>query len=118
MNFYILDEAKIKTPSEENIAYPQETPYNIEPLETSPFDNLIKIDIISAQRSLEDTDSNNNEKSEVGSSLLSSQLRDYYDKQLDPEQTPTASDIKALSEIQNAKNVFDKQIAKKVSKGR
>lgn len=116
MNFYILDETKIKTPNEENIAYPQDTPYDMEPLEASPFDDIIKIDIISAQRSLEDTDSSNNERSEAGCSLLSSQLREYYDKQLDPEKTPTASDIKALSEIQNAKKVFDKHIANKFKK--
>ena len=41
------------------------------------------------------------------------QLRDYYDRQLDPERKPSASDIRALNEIQAAKEVFDKQISKR-----
>lgn len=45
--------------------------------------------------------------------MLSAQLRDYYDKQLDPERKPSASDIRALTEMQAAKEVFDKQISKR-----
>ena len=45
--------------------------------------------------------------------MLSTQLRDYYDRQLDPERKPSASDIKALNELQAAKDIFDKQISKR-----
>ena len=47
-------------------------------------------------------------------SMISS--RAYYDKQLDPEHQPSASDIKTLKELQGAKAVFDQQISKKFDK--
>lgn len=96
----------------DNIAYPQETPYNISPLEFDPFKKLINVDVISAQRWLEDSDGDNGEL-RSDTNLLSYQLRDYYDRQLDPERKPSASDIKALNELQVAKDVFDKQISKR-----
>ena len=84
MNAYILDPAKVVDPTEDSVAYPQETPYNNSPLDFDPFKKLIRIDIISAQRWLEDSNEDDNDfKSE--SNLLSAQLRDYYDRQLDPE---------------------------------
>lgn len=112
MNAYILDPAKLVDLSEDSIASPQETPYNNSPLDFDPFKKLIKIDIITAQRWLEDSEEDDNE-STTESNLLSAQLRDYYDKQLDPERKPSASDIRALTEMQAAKEVFDKQISKR-----
>lgn len=112
MNAYILDPSKIVPPSAASIASPQETPYNNLPLSFDPFKKLIQIDIISAQRWLEDSDRNDNGTS-VENNLLSTQLRDYYDRQLDPERKPSASDIKVLNELQTAKDVFDKQISKR-----
>lgn len=112
INSYILDEQKLVNPSEDNVAHPQETPYSISPLDFDPFKKLIRVDIISAQRWLEDSDGDNGDfKSETN--LLSNQLRDYYDRQLDPERRPSPSDIKALNELQAAKDVFDKQISKR-----
>lgn len=112
MNAYILDPAKVVELTENSVASPQETPYNNSPLDFDPFKKLIRIDIISAQRWLEDSNEDENDtKSE--SSLLSAQLRDYYDRQLDPERKPSASDIRALNEMQAAKEVFDKQISKR-----
>lgn len=112
MNAYILDPAKLMDLSEDSIASPQETPYNNSPLDFDPFKKLIKIDIITAQRGLEDSNEDDND-STIESNLLSAQLRDYYDKQLDPERKPSASDIRALTEMQAAKEVFDKQISKR-----
>lgn len=112
MNAYILDPAKLMDLSEDSIASPQETPYNNSPLDFEPFKKLIKIDIITAQRGLEDSNEDDND-STIESNLLSAQLRDYYDKQLDPERKPSASDIRALTEMQAAKEVFDKQISKR-----
>ncbi len=112
MNAYILDPAKLVELTEDSVATPQGTPYNNSPLDFDPFKKLIRIDIISAQRWLEDSNEDDND-SKSESSLLSTQLRDYYDKQLDPERKPSASDIRALNEIQAAKEVFDKQISKR-----
>lgn len=112
MNAYILDPAKLVDLTEDSIASPQETPYNNSPLDFDPFKKLIKIDIITAQRGLEDSNEDDND-STIESNLLSAQLRDYYDKQLDPERKPSASDIRALTEMQAAKEVFDKQISKR-----
>lgn len=112
MNAYILDEGKITPPTVENIACPQETPYNTAPLDFDPFKSLIRIDIISAQRWLDDSDGSDS-TAQNDSQLLSSQLREYYDRQLDPERKPSQSDIKALNELQAAKDVFDKQITKR-----
>lgn len=112
MNAYILDSAKIVPLGADSIASPQETPYSNSALDFDPFKKLIRIDIISAQRWFEDSDENDSE-TKSASNLLSAQLRDYYDRQLDPEHKPSASDIKALNELQAAKDVFEKQIAKR-----
>lgn len=112
INAYILDEQKLVNPTKDNIAHPQEKPTNISPLAFDPFKNLIRIDIIPAQRWFEDSDGDD-KSPKSDSSLLSTQLRDYYDKQLDPERRPSTSDIKALNELQAAKAVFDKQISKR-----
>ncbi len=112
MNAYVLDERKITPPADDNIACPQETPYHTAPLDFDPFKSLIRIDIISAQRWFEDSDGSDG-TIQSDSQLLSSQLREYYDRQLDPERKPSQSDIKALNELQAAKDVFDKQITKR-----
>ena len=112
MNAYILDEQHIIPPSEDNVAHPQKLSLNSAPLDFDPFRRLIRIDTISAQRWLEDSDGNDSATSKEGN-MLSSQLRDYYDRQLDPEHKPSATDIKALNEMQAAKDVFDKQISKR-----
>jgi len=116
VNAYILDPDKIAMPSENNIANPQSTPVELAPLDFDPFKGLIKIDVISAQRGLDDTDDENDDKVTSDSRLLSDQLRSYYDRQLDPEHQPTPSDVRALKEIQGAKDVFDKQISRKFTK--
>lgn len=112
MNAYILDPAKLVDLMGDSVASPQETPYNNSPLDFDPFKKLIKIDIITAQRWFEDSNEDDNDSTSE-SNLLSAQLRDYYDKQLDPEHQPSASDIRALTEMQAAKEVFDKQISKR-----
>lgn len=112
MNAYILDPAKVVELTENSVASPQETPRNNSRLDFDPFKKLIRIDIISAQRWLEDSDEDDTD-SKSESSLLSAQLRDYYDRQLDPERKPSTSDIRALNEMQAAKEVFDKQISKR-----
>lgn len=100
---YILDPSKI---SESNNIIPQELLEDSLPLEmANPLNGLIRIDIINAQRGF--TDSND---SNVGSATLSSQLREYYSKHLDPSKEPTDKDITALQSIEEAKKAFDKRL--------
>lgn len=77
-------------------------------LEGDVLKGLIKIDIINAQRGFSDA---NSETVESNSSRnLSSQLRAYYDKHLNPTLEPTEKDIDALESINNAQDDFDKNL--------
>lgn len=114
MNAYILNPNGIQPPEDNNVAQPQSMPSGVAPLDFDPFKNLIRVDIISAQRGLDDNDDSN--ESNTDSNLLSDQLRAYYDKQLDPEHEPSVSDLKALKELQSASEVFNQQICKKFHK--
>jgi len=76
-------------------------------LEGDVLKGLIKIDIINAQRGFSDA---NSETVESNSRNLSSQLRAYYDKHLNPTLEPTEKDIDALESINNAQDDFDKNL--------
>lgn len=69
---------------------------------------LIKIDIINAQRGFSDVNSETTENSNIKN--LSSQLRSYYDKHLNPSIDPTESDLDALESINAAQDAFDKNL--------
>lgn len=72
------------------------------PIEREPFDKLIKINIVDAQRGLFDANSNGNvERS------LSKHISTYYDKHLNPAISPSYEDIEALSSIKDANNKFE-----------
>lgn len=79
------------------------------PIEGDALKGLIKIDIINAQRGFSDV---NSESSEVSTNekSLSSQLRSYYDKHLNPSVNPTSNDIEALKAIHSAKEIFDSNL--------
>lgn len=77
------------------------------PLDSEAFSGLIKVDIINAQRGFSGT---NPEEVETNIKNLSSQLRTYYDKHLNPSVNPTPDDIKALKAIQDAKEIFDNNL--------
>ena len=77
-------------------------------LEGDVLKGLIKIDIINAQRGFSDANSETVESN--NSRNLSSQLRAYYDKHLNPTLEPTEKDIDALESINNAQDVFDKNL--------
>jgi len=83
----------------------QELPDTSVALETDAFSGLIKVDIINAQRGFSGTNAEETELSNVKN--LSSQLRNYYDKHLNPFENPTPDDIDALKAIQEAKDIFD-----------
>lgn len=102
---YILD------PSKCEIEPSQSTPFEMECFTDNPLKGIIRIDMIDAQRGFSDpetTDDSGNVKKQ-----LSSQLRSYYDKHLDPEKSPTPEDLEILEATEAARSVFDKNLSVK-----
>ena len=104
---YILDPEQCQD-SASGVAKPQSLPPNSGPFRGFPLDGLIRINLISAQRGFSDP------KTEDGSSSgfesLSTQLRRYFSKHLNPLKAPDASDIRALEAIEEAKTVFNEKL--------
>lgn len=80
---------------------------NVE-LEGNPLNGLIKIHTINAQRGFSDANSDNPEFNNNKS--LSSQLRSYYDKHLNPSIDPSEQDLDALEKLNEAQSTFDKNL--------
>lgn len=80
----------------------------MEALDGDPFEGLFKIDIINAQRGF--SDPNSGEGIKNSDRRLSAQLRDYFDKHLDPNELPDASDLDALEAMESAKTAFDQKL--------
>ena len=104
---FILDPAK-RQDQVNGIAKPQALPTNRNPLNKEPFDGLLKIDVITAQRGF--SDPKTQDDSHSGFASLSSQLRRYFSKHLNPSETPSASDIEALEAIEAARTVFNDKL--------
>ncbi|MBI2265694.1 MAG: AAA family ATPase [Armatimonadetes bacterium] len=104
---YILDPAQCPDP-EKGVAKPQSLPAGSDPLEKEPFDGLIKIDVITAQRGFSDPKTEDDPHS--GFNSLSTQLRQYFSKHLDPSEHPDPIDIQALEAIEAAQTVFDQKL--------
>lgn len=104
---YILDPAGCQDP-EKSIAKPQSLPADSEPLKHEPFEGLFKIDVITAQRGF--SDPKTEDDSHSGFASLSTQLRRYFSKHLDPSDAPDHSDIEALEAIEAAKTIFDEKL--------
>lgn len=104
---YILDPARCQEP-EKGIAKLQALPADSEPLNLDPFEGLFKIDVITAQRGF--CDPKTEDDSHSGFASLSTQLRRYFSKHLDPSDTPDVSDIEALEAIEAAKTIFDEKL--------
>ncbi len=102
VNAYVLDPSKAKQ------AEPQPLPAGSESLDGDPFDGLFKIDIINAQRGF--SDPNAGESGINTDRRLSSQLRQYFDKHLNPTELPDVTDIDALEAMEQARIVFDKKL--------
>lgn len=105
IKLYILDALKIY--NEKDI--PQEIDYEMETVFDS-LQNIIKVDVIEAQRGFHDPDTN---FKEIASRSLSAQLRNYYNNHLDPEKTPTEEDLNILQAMEKAKDAFDENLAEK-----
>lgn len=102
---YVLD------PRESEAEPPQTTPYTMECFTNNPLKGIIRIDMIDAQRGFSDPDSF--DESERSRKQLSTQIRSYYDKHLDPEKLPTPEDLEILEVTEQARGVFDKNLAHK-----
>ncbi len=101
---YILDPTQCQE-YVQGVATPQFLPPDSDPLNKNPFDGLIKIDVITAQRGF--SDPKTEDESHSGFASLSTQLRRYFSKHLNPSEAPDASDIDALEAIEAAKTVFN-----------
>ncbi len=99
---YVLD------PVLSNADSPQPLTEFMDPLDGDPFDGLFKVDIINAQRGF--SDPNAGEGISNADRRLSSQLRHYFDKHLDPSELPDASDLDALDAMETARTVFDQKL--------
>jgi predicted ATP-dependent endonuclease of OLD family len=83
-----------------------------DPIDGDPFKGLIRIDEISAQRGFGHAGEETNAEGETTSTgsmsrKLSSQLREYYKKHLDPYENPDAQDLLALRAIEEAQKQFN-----------
>lgn len=112
---FLLDPMKLVEP-EKGIARPQVLPEESEALEVAPFDGLIRINEIEAQRGFSDAGSAqqsarirgpSEQAGRSDSNRLSGQLRSYYTRHIDPTDTPEPSDLEALQAIQTAQDQFD-----------
>lgn len=106
---YVLDAKRIKDP-ENGMAFPQKIDSTNLPLSGDPLNGLIKIDIINAQRGFSDPNTTVEERNRIQGNL-SSQLRDYYTKHLNPYDQPSTADIDALHALENAKSLFDQKLS-------
>ncbi len=109
---YLLDPSKREQPIN-GIARPQTLPAG-EPTDVYPLDGLIRIDEISAQRGLGESSASTGDPDGGESAVrnvkkhLSSQLRSYYDKHLDPTEFPEVNDQKAAQAIEATEGYMTK----------
>jgi predicted ATP-dependent endonuclease of OLD family len=99
------------------VARPQILDPNAVCLDGDPFDGLIRIDEINAQRAFSDPSAfkegggpDSLERKHSEKRRISEQLRDYYRRHIDPSESPEATDIDALEAICRAQNEFDKKL--------
>lgn len=105
---YVLDPAGCVDP-EHGVARPQAL-NGSEPIDGDPFRGLIRVDEISAQRGFGVAGEGNDDEAAGavnGSRKLSTQLRQYYTRHLDPYESPDAQDLLALKSIEDAQNAFN-----------
>ncbi|KRP47869.1 Predicted ATP-dependent endonuclease of the OLD family, contains P-loop ATPase and TOPRIM domains [Pseudomonas libanensis] len=110
---YRLDPGKLHTPrGMMRRASPQRLSEHAIHLEKNPIEGLIKIHEINAQRGFGDHgDEGQNDSKSSGGKKLSEQLRSYYEKHLDPGDSPEVSDLEALRAIEIAQSVFNTRLS-------
>lgn len=113
LNTFFSIKAYILDPNKRKDEKPQPTPYGMECSTNNPLKNIVRIDIIDAQRGFSDPDSS--ESHSKAKNQLSLQMRKYYDIHLDPEKTPGPEDLDILRATEDAKKVFDETLSQKFS---
>ncbi|WP_043090309.1 AAA family ATPase [Xanthomonas sp. SHU 166] len=115
MRWYRLDPAKLVEPDKvTREAVLQPLGPSTVPMEANPLAGLVRIHEINAQRGFGELDGSESEDStSAGRSgrRLSEQLRAYYKRHLDPEQSPGPTDIEALRAMDAARVAFDVRLA-------
>lgn len=111
LSTYFIIKSYVLDPSKATDLSPQETVFEMECLTDNPLKGIVRINMISAQRGFSDTDKR--ELSEVERTSLSSQIRGYYDKHLDPEKIPSPEDLSILVATEQARKVFDQNLETK-----
>ncbi|MFS8147706.1 AAA family ATPase [Rhizobium sp. BR 249] len=105
---YLLDPSMLVVPID-GLAYPQVLPTSAVPLESNPLEGLIKVNEINAQRGLGQQIAARMSGDGVGDAVeyrggrrLSGQLRSYFDKHLDPTESPDVRIVTLLNKIREA----------------
>lgn len=111
---FLLDPAKLEGP-DRGVAKPQAIPDQSEKLEGSPFDSLILIHDVDAQRGLSDNGGTDDSRGAAHRKRLSVQLREYYQKHLDPTEAPEPEDLEAMHALQSAQGQFDVNLRERFS---
>ena len=111
LNTYFCLRSYILDPAELGSDPPQETSFDMECFTDNPLKGIINVKMINAQRGF--TDPGASGEDEGRRTQLSIQMRNYYDKHLDPEKDPTPEDLEILKATEMAKSVFNKNLAQK-----
>lgn len=115
VNAYVLDPAKLLSPKH-GLATPQALDSDAVPIEGEAFKGLIRIDEIPAQRGFGQLDGPSDPEEDgpavraSATRKLSEQLRRYWNRHLDPFDSPDTKDIKALRAIEQAQKAFDDRL--------
>lgn len=107
---FLLDPEKCCDPHD-GLSKPQALSTDILEQEKDPFEGLLKISIINAQRGFTDANTADSFDENKGGKLTA-QLRSYYKKHLDPSNSPVEEDIHALEAIEITRNTFDERLRK------
>ena len=111
LNTYFSIKAFILDPTKFNEDILQPTSFDMECFTDNPLKEIIKVDMIDAQRGFTDPDSPDG--GERAKRQLSDQMRSYYDKHLDPEKSPSPEDLGILEAAEDAKKAFNENLAVK-----
>lgn len=108
---YLLDPNSYEPPVD-GVPKPQLLPDGTTPIEGDPFNGLIKVSVITAQRGFSDPYSGSSleEKVDISKGTLSSQLKEYYSQHLDPAELPDENDVGALRALKQAQDAFDEKL--------
>lgn len=113
-SYYILDANMMDTKDKQDSTLIQKLTDNSIKLTANPLKNLIRVDLIEAQRDFSSSDLAINDNDKSGS--LSRQLQKYYKVHLNPEESPSINDLRAIEAIRESENVFNSKLSEKFEK--